>query len=109
MNHAPIVGPLRFSRVVIFLIGIVGLGASAIAQVVPQVPQIPAFLPMFDSVAPTPPQPLDGTWLITSIRKKVRIEGGRAYAIDGWVHMMVLKIEPGMVVIQDIAPTAPGN
>jgi hypothetical protein len=86
-----------------------GALAPATAQVVPQVPQIPAFLPMVDTVAATPPQPLDGTWLITSIRKKIRIEGGRAYAIDGWVHMMVLKIEPGMVVIKDIAPTAPGK
>lgn len=91
------------------LLGTLGIAMPATAQVVPQVPQIPAFLPMFDSIAPTPPQPLDGTWLITSIRKKIRIEGGRAYAVDGWVHMMVLKVEPGMVVIKDIAPTAPGK
>jgi len=91
------------------LVATLGIGMPATAQVIPQVPQIPAFLPMFDSIAPTPPQPLDGTWLITSIRKKIRIEGGRAYAVDGWVHMMVLKVEPGMVVIKDIAPTAPGK
>ena len=109
MKHASIAGPLRFSVAATLLAGILGFGAPATAQVVPQVPQIPAFLPMFDSIAPTPPQPLDGTWLITSIRKKIRIEGGRAYAVDGWVHMMVLKVEPGMVVIKDIAPTAPGK
>ena len=109
MNFAPTGYFPRSILASCLLVGMLGFGMPATAQVLPQVPQIPAFLPMFDSVAPTPPQPLDGTWLITSIRKKVRIEGGRAYAIDGWVHMMVLKVEPGMVVIQDIVPTAPGK
>ncbi len=109
MRFAPTASSPRSILTLFSLVGMLGMGMPATAQVVPQIPQIPAFLPMFDAVAPTPPQPLDGTWLITSIRKKIRIEGGRAYAVDGWVHMMVLKIEPGMVVIKDIAPTAPGK
>jgi hypothetical protein len=75
----------------------------------PQIPQIPAFLPTVDQVAATQPMPLDGTWLINTIRKKIRIEAGRAYAVDGWTHMFVLNIQPGMVVIKNIVPTGPGT
>ena len=84
------------------------LTAPALAQT-PQIPQIPAFLPTADQVPATQPMPLDGTWLVNTIRKKIRIEGGRAYAVDPWVHMFVLKVEPGMVVLRDIAPAAPGK
>ena len=84
------------------------LTAPAQAQT-PEIPQIPAFLPTADQVPAAQPMPLDGTWLVNTIRKKIRIEGGRAYAVDPWVHMFVLKVEPGMVVLRDIAPAAPGK
>jgi len=84
------------------------LSAPVLAQT-PQIPQIPAFLPTADQVPATQPMPLDGTWLVNTIRKKIRIEGGRAYAVDPWLHMFVLKVEPGMVVLRDIAPAAPGK
>ncbi|MEE4299953.1 MAG: hypothetical protein V2J24_10975, partial [Pseudomonadales bacterium] len=74
-----------------------------------EIPQIPAFLPGIDQVPATQAMPLDGTWLISSIRKKIRIEAGRAYVIDPWVHLFLLKVEPGMVVLRNIAPTAPGT
>ena len=67
-----------------------------------QIPQIPAFLPMMTAVPVTQAQPIDGIWTISSLGKRIRIEGGRAYAVDPWVHMFVLKIQPGMVVIKDI-------
>jgi hypothetical protein len=112
-KERPMIGstPLRLAHLLLLVTLAFGLSDLSRAQMmgVPQLPQIPAFLPSVESVAPTAPQPLDGTWLIPSIRKKIRIEGGRAYAVDGWLHMMVLKIEPGMVVIQDITPTAPGK
>jgi hypothetical protein len=73
-----------------------------------QVPQVPAFLPTVDQVAASQVMPLDGTWLVSSIRKKIRIEAGRAYAVDGWTHLFVLNIQPGMVVIRDVVPTGPG-
>lgn len=73
-----------------------------------QIPQIPAFLPTVDQVTASQAMPLDGTWLINTIRKKIRIEAGRAYAVDGWTHMFVLNIQPGMVVIKNIVPTGPG-
>jgi len=83
--------------------------AQPAAGQTPQIPQIPAFLPTVDQVPASQPMPLDGTWLINTIRKKIRIEGGRAYAVDPWLHMFVLKVEPGMVVLRDIAPSAPGK
>jgi hypothetical protein len=76
---------------------------------VPTIPQVPAFLPTVDQVAPTQAMPLDGTWLINTIGKKIRIEAGRAYAVDSWVHLFVLKIDPLMVVIEKITPTGPGE
>lgn len=74
-----------------------------------QVPQIPAFLPFMTNVPMTAPLPIDGEWMIDVIRKRIRIEGGRAYAVDSWLHLFVLKIEPLMVVIQDIKSVGPGQ
>jgi hypothetical protein len=65
------------------------------------VPQIPAFLPDKYSVEETAALPIDGVWMISSIRKKIRIERGRAYAVDSWLHMFVLKVQPDMVVLQN--------
>jgi hypothetical protein len=53
--------------------------------------------------------PIDGEWIISTIKKRIRIDGGRAYAVDPWLHMFVLKIEPLMVVIQDIERTGSGE
>ena len=72
-----------------------------------QIPQVPAFLPMMTDVPMTEKLPIDGEWLISSIRKRIRIEGGRAYAVDTWMHLFVLKIEPLMVVLQDLRRTGP--
>ena len=74
-----------------------------------QIPQIPAFLPMMTAVPATAAQPIDGIWTISSLGKRVRIEGGRAYAVDPWVHMFVLQIQPGMVVIKDIRSAGHGS
>lgn len=74
-----------------------------------QVPEIPAFLPMITSVPASQPMPIDGTWTISSIGKRVRIQAGRVSAVDPWLHMFVLKIQPGMVVIKNITPTAPAQ
>jgi len=78
------------------------------AQGVPQVPQIPAFLPMANTVPATSALPIDGEWMVTSIGKRVRVQTGRAYALDPWVHLFVLQIQPMMVVIKDIRETGSG-
>ncbi len=81
---------------------------SARAQT-PVNPTVPAFLPMASAVPKTQPLAVDGTWTITSIGKRIRIEAGRAYAVDPWVHMFVLQIQPGMVVLEDLRSTSPGH
>lgn len=55
--------PLRRLFVAGALAGLLAPLSPSFAQMmgVPQLPQIPAFLPSLESVAPTPPQPLDGT------------------------------------------------
>jgi hypothetical protein len=51
---------------------------------------------------------IDGLWSVSSIDKIVRIDRGRIYAVEGWNHLFVLKIKPGMVVIHPFIETAPG-
>ena len=74
-----------------------------------QIPQIPAFLPMANTVPPGKVTPIDGEWVISSLSKRIRIQAGRAFAVDPWTHMFVLKIQPFMVVIKDIVRVGPGQ
>lgn len=102
---------LKFGFLLCFLFTL-GLPLSVIAggiPGIPEVPKIPAFLPNIAQVPASQPMPIDGTWIITSIGKKVRIDAGRVYAVDGWLHMFVLDIQPGMVVQKNIMPTGPGR
>jgi len=71
--------------------------------------QIPAFLPMADSVALTEPLDIDGVWRVNTIDKRIRIEGGRAYAVDDWLHLFTLHVMPNMVVIRNIQPDGMGG
>ena len=91
----------------IYCISLVGI--ADIIPGIPDVPKIPAFLPTMDQVPASQPMPIDGTWLLPTIGKKIRIDSGRAYAIDSWLHLFVLDIQPGMVVWKDIVPTGPGQ
>ena len=78
------------------------MNSSANAQQAAQIPEIPAFLPMAHTIPAGSPSAIDGTWRISSLGKRIRIEGGRAYALDSWLHLFVLKIQPNMVVIKNI-------
>jgi len=62
---------------------------------------VPASLPTRESIAADAATPVDGNWRINTIDKQVRIEGGRVYAIDSWLHAGIYQIAPGMVVIRD--------
>ncbi len=73
------------------------------------IPNVPAFLPDRYSVPRTEALPIDGLYMVSTIKKKIRIEQGRAYAVDGWLHMFVLKVTPDMVTIQNIRRTGPGQ
>ncbi|MEP4890916.1 MAG: hypothetical protein ABJV04_12880 [Aliiglaciecola sp.] len=73
-----------------------------------QIPEIGAFLPSITDVKPKEVSPIDGLWTISSLDKVVRIDRGRIYAIEGWTHLFVLKIQPGMVVIHPFKQQSPG-
>jgi hypothetical protein len=45
---------------------------------------------------------VDGFRRISTVDNLVRIDRGRAYAIEGWTHLFVLKIRPGMVTVHKI-------
>jgi len=73
------------------------------------IPQMAAFLPDKYDVAESDALPIDGVWMISTIRKKIRIEKGRAYAVDPWLHMFTLKVQRDMVVLQNFDRVGPGE
>lgn len=71
--------------------------------------QIPAFLPMADNVPRSQSLDIDGVWRINTIGKRIRIEDGRAYAVDDWLHLFTLHVMPNMVVIRNIQSDGMGG
>ena len=61
--------------------------------------QSPAALPMKDSVPASQSSAIDGVWTISTLGKRIRIEGGRAYAVDSWIHAFLWEVQPDMVVL----------
>ncbi len=49
-----------------------------------------------------PRQPIDGIWRISTNDKRLRIERGRAFAVDGWNHALLFRVEPEQVTMVDI-------
>jgi len=85
-----------------------GMASPSWAQT-QQIPQIGALLPSVVDVPPADPLAIDGLWKISANDKLIRIDRGRAYAIDGWVHLFVLKIQPGMVVLRHLEEAKEGT
>ncbi len=73
------------------------------------VPKVDAFLPDRYSIEKTEALPIDGVWMISANRKKIRIEAGRAYALDPWLHLFTLRVQRDMVVLQDFQRLGPGE
>ena len=48
---------------------------------------------------------IDGDWRVDTIDKVIRIDRGRAYAVEGWTHAFVLQVQPDMVTIRNIQQT----
>jgi len=94
----------RFGFAAVAALTISGLGAPAPASA-----QVRALLPTIDEVEPLDPLPIDGVWEIREIGKRIVIESGHGYAEDGWVHMLLFRIEPEQVVIKNIRETADGS
>ena len=70
---------------------------------------IDGFLPYRHDKPEQQALPIDGIWTISTIRKRIRIGKGRAYALDGWTHALFLKIQPEMVVLADLQREGPGQ
>ncbi|MEO0425707.1 MAG: hypothetical protein AAF184_25480 [Pseudomonadota bacterium] len=70
--------------------------------------QTPAALPNKSSVPVRESSPIDGTWTISTLGKRIRFEGGRAYAVDPWTHAVFWQIQPDMVVLQNLRRLEPG-
>lgn len=45
------------------------------------------------------PLPIDGIWRISTNDKRLRIERGRAFAVDGWNHVLLFRVEPEQVTM----------
>ncbi|NRA29124.1 MAG: hypothetical protein HRU11_02600 [Parvularculaceae bacterium] len=73
------------------------------------IPVVDAFLEDKQMVPMTASQPIDGIWMIDNIQKRVRFESGRAYAVEGWLHALSLKVQPNMVVVKDVVQTRAGE
>ncbi len=71
--------------------------------------QMRALLPTIDEVEPLEDLPIDGVWEIREIRERIVIEDGHGYAEDGWVHMLLFRIEPEQVVLKNIRELADGG
>lgn len=92
------------------LYGILGATFGALLLVVsPVAAQMPALLPSRYDVPETEPLPIDGVWTISLIGKRIHIERGRAFAVDQWLHLFVLQVQPGMVVLRNFRRTGPGR
>jgi hypothetical protein len=71
--------------------------------------QIDAFLPNNVDVEEGEPSAIDGVWKISTLDKRIRIERGRAFSVDSWLHMFILKVYPDMVVMQNFQKTDAGR
>ncbi|MEL6860070.1 MAG: hypothetical protein AAFO74_16930 [Pseudomonadota bacterium] len=92
----------------IVLTGCVGMDAIAagpmgdMAATAAGIPQTTAFLPNKSAVAPGLNMAIDGTYTISTLGKRITIDRGRGYAVDGWTHALTLKIQPDMVTLRNI-------
>jgi hypothetical protein len=100
---------LRLARLLLHGLIVIALCMPAGLSMAQQPGTIPAFLPYVANVPASQPMAIDGIWTVSSIGKRIRIEAGRAYAVDGWLHLFVLSVEPDMVVIQNIKPDGYGG
>jgi len=55
-----------------------------------------------------PPLPIDGVWKLSTNGKRLRIEGGRVFAVDSWVHLIISRVYTDQVVMRDLHRMAAG-
>lgn len=65
----------------------------------PWIISLGAALPGRYAVDLAQPLPIDGIWRISTNDKRLRIERGRAFAVDGWNHALLFRVEPDQVTM----------
>ncbi len=83
--------------------------ALAVASSAPADAQVPAQLPYVGAVEPSAPLQIDGMYVIREINKRVVIENGYAYAVEGWNHALLWQIMPDQIYVRDITPLPDGS
>ena len=84
---------------------------AGLALVAPQaaLAQLPAALPDMESVAPGEATDADGTYVVSTINKRITIENGRAYVVDPWNTALIFTVKAGMVTLQNFRQTGPNT
>jgi len=85
------------------------IGLAVVADGTPAQAQVRAMLPMASEVEQGASTDADGTYVVSTIDKRITIENGRAYVVDPWTHAMIFKVEPGMVTLQNFRQTGPNR
>ncbi|MEP5938278.1 MAG: MAC/perforin domain-containing protein [Erythrobacter sp.] len=96
---------MTFKKHLLAFAAVTMIAGPAIAPVEPAQAQVPAMLPNKDAVPTAEAMAIDGDWRVNTIGKVIRIEGGRAYAVEGWTHAFVFRVQPDMVTIRNINQT----
>lgn len=68
-----------------------------------------ADLPHHEDVQPLEAMAIDGVWQLKELGKKVVIDQGRVIALDGWTHMFLWSVEPGMVTSSNLREESAGR
>ncbi len=97
------IGPKPWSHWVLILVSAVLLGQTTPAKSQDNRPR--ADLVQIEETKPGQPLPIDGIWRLRELNKQVAIEGGHVFALEGWTHLFVWIVEPGMVTSTQLRQT----
>jgi hypothetical protein len=97
------------SNVLRTLVLAASLAIAGTTMSAPASAQVPALLPSVGEMKPSAPLPIDGMYTIREIDKRIMVQDGYAYAVDGWVHALIFQIMPDQVIVRDIQPLPDGS
>ena len=82
---------------------------GALASAKPWIVSLGAALPTRYAVDLAQPLAIAGIWRISTNNKRLRIERGRAFAVDGWNHALLFKVKPDQVTMTNMREAQPGR
>lgn len=68
-----------------------------------------AKVPLLKDVPAAQSTAIDGIWRLQINSARIRIEAGRAYALDPWVYLLLWKVKPQMVVMRNFRQVSIGS